>query len=118
MALISSRRPTLRHEALWSACITAPLLVGLIVMPVLGEQTPARPLPELSQRLFEPGHVLQVEIRLDPKDWHALRIGHRQRDEATGEVLAVNPYSYYKAEVTIDGRPLQPVRVRKKGYIG
>lgn len=45
-----------------------------------------------SDALFDPGRVIQVEVQLDPKDWHELRISHRRVDEATGEVLGETSY--------------------------
>ena len=36
-----------------------------------------KPGPSPSDALFDPSRVIQIEIRLDPKDWHALRINAR-----------------------------------------
>ena len=35
-----------------------------------------KPDPSPSDALFDLRRVIQIEIRLDPKDWHALRISH------------------------------------------
>ena len=69
-----------------------------------------------SDALFDPGRVIQIEIRLDPKDRHELRIGHRSRDEATGVVLADKPYEYYKADgPSTDGSSGQSACARDGG---
>ena len=40
-----------------------------------------KPGPSASDALFDPSRVIQIEIRLDPKDWHALRISRPILDE-------------------------------------
>jgi hypothetical protein len=75
---------------------------------------PASPSP--SDALFDPSRVIQIEIRLDPKDWHALRISHPDIDE-DGIPIRMN-YEYYRADVVIDGKAVKSVGVRKKGTWG
>lgn len=70
-----------------------------------------------SDALFEPDRLIQVEVRMAPEDWQALRISHRVTGEDFSQV-ADNPYQYYRADVTIDGQKLDAVGIRKKGFFG
>src|SRR5262245_50207590 len=77
-----------------------------------------KPGPSASDALFDPNRVIQIEIRLDPKDWHALRISHPVLDE-DGRISATERgYEYDRGEVSIDGRSVKSVGVRKKGAWG
>src|SRR5262245_55023119 len=40
-----------------------------------------KPGPSPSDALFDPSRVIQIEIRLDPKDWAELRISHPVADK-------------------------------------
>src|SRR5262245_14029259 len=71
-----------------------------------------KPGPSPSDALFDRGRVIQIEIRLDPKDWLALRISHPDFDE---NELPIRHYQYYRAVVVIDGQLVESVGVRKKG---
>jgi hypothetical protein len=75
-----------------------------------------KPSPSPSDALFDPGRVIQIEIRLDPKDWHALRISHPDLDENLVPIRM--NYAYYRADVVIDGKLVKSVGVRKKGTWG
>jgi spore coat protein CotH len=70
-----------------------------------------------SDALFAPDRLIQVEVRMAPEDWQALRISHRVTGEDFSQV-ADNPYQYYRADVTIDGQKLNAVGIRKKGFFG
>ena len=72
---------------------------------------------------FDPNHILQVEIEMDPADWEELR--HQERTFTS--ILAGedcmdgpfdSPYTYFHADVTIDGQAAQDIGVRKKALIG
>ena len=60
-----------------SLTIALHILCGTIAANALAAQLkkPERPTP--SDALFDPSRVIQIEIRLAPKDWHALRISHQ-----------------------------------------
>ena len=77
-----------------------------------------KPGPSPSDALFDPSRVIQIEIRLDPKDWHALRISHPALNENGGISSTERGYEYYRADVVIDGQPVKSVGVRKKGTLG
>jgi len=67
--------------------------------------------------LFDPDHLIQVEVTMDPEDWQALRISHRVTGEDFAQIVE-KPYEYYPAIVSIDGQKIGAVGVRKKGFFG
>jgi spore coat protein CotH len=67
--------------------------------------------------LFDPGHLMLVEVTMDPEDWQALRISHRETGE-NFEQIVEKPYEYYPATVSIDGENIGVVGIRKKGFFG
>ena len=74
--------------------------------------------PSPSDALFDPDRVIQIEIRLDPKDWHALRTNYRRAEYVGDEWKWTTGYDYFKGEVVIDGFVVKSVGVRKKGWWG
>jgi hypothetical protein len=84
---------------------------------------PQDALPDPSAALFEADRLLRVEIDLAPQDWDQLRSQTRTledtlaREQCLDELFA-SPYSYFSARVTVDGTALEPVGVRKKGFLG
>jgi hypothetical protein len=76
---------------------------------------------DLSAPLFDPEHVVEVEIELAAGDWDALRVQTRSISELFGTCLAEpfpDPFTYFPATVTVDGETLEDVGVRKKGFLG
>ena len=67
--------------------------------------------------LFDPDHLMQVEITMDPDDWQALRISHRVTGENFSQIVE-KPYDYYPATAVIDGQEIGEVGIRKKGFFG
>ncbi len=67
--------------------------------------------------LFDPDHLMQVEVTMDPEDWQALRISHRVTGENFTQIVE-KPYDYYPATVVLDGKEIGPVGIRKKGFFG
>jgi hypothetical protein len=69
--------------------------------------------------LFDPTHLLKVDIRIDPADWDIIR--KQARDflgSLSAEEPADSPFGYVKADVTIDGLEIKQVGIRKKGFLG
>lgn len=72
---------------------------------------------------FDPARLLEVEIELGADDWDELRRQTRSiTDVLVGdqclEAPFPSPFTYFSARVTVDGKTLEPVGVRKKGFIG
>jgi hypothetical protein len=72
--------------------------------------------------LFAPDRLLEVAIELAPADWE--RVRRERRDEAAvlaGDCLSrpfARPFSWARGRVTVLGRTLEAVGVRKKGFLG
>lgn len=94
---------------------TGPLLLWLaVVVGVCSIQADSK-----SDQIFDSNRLTRVEITLDAEDWRALRISHRdRRDDEGNSKFSEKPYSYYKADVTINGKLFKKVGVRKKGFVG
>ena len=70
--------------------------------------------------LFPSDRVIEVEVRIDEKDWDQLRYQTRDRGTIWERQFGTmpSPYSYFDAHVTIDGVAFPDVGLRKKGFIG
>jgi spore coat protein H len=97
--------------------IAVQVLCGLTGASVFAAQV-QKPGPSPSDALFDPSRVIQIEIRLDPKDWLALRISHPILEDPNNISITEKGYEYYRGDVTIDGRAVKSVAVRKKGAWG
>jgi hypothetical protein len=106
------------HIAEWlhvrNSALLPLVLVGALAPAGLGAQGVADP----SSRIFDRDRVLEVEIRMDPTEWHALRISHRDAGDAGFARMAEVPYVNYPADLWIDGVHIGRVAVRKKGFFG
>ncbi|MFO0590401.1 MAG: CotH kinase family protein [Polyangiaceae bacterium] len=71
---------------------------------------------------YDPNHVIEVAVTMDPTDWEKLRSEANDLDAVLGGDCLAGPkqsvYSYYPASVTVDGQAFSKVDVRKKGFIG
>ena len=71
---------------------------------------------------FDPEHILDVDLELQEEDWDALRMQTRTFfSEFAGDCMDApfqGPYTYFPADITIDGESLSNIGVRKKGFIG
>ena len=87
-----------------------------------GDGTDAGPDVDLTIPMFDPDRVLQIEIEIDEEDWDALRVQTRTLEmiaEYTCNDLPVpSPFTYFHADVTVDGDPVRNVGVRKKCFLG
>lgn len=72
--------------------------------------------------VFDPQKLLRVEITLAPADWDALRAQTRSMIDAMAKDrhpdTAKNPFSWFKADLKINGVAIPNAGVRKKGFIG
>lgn len=78
--------------------------------------------PDLAGPFFAPDHLVEVAIELSPSDWDALRAQTRSVDALIGaDCLAQpfdDPFTWFSANVVIDGQRYGPVGLRKKGFLG
>lgn len=74
--------------------------------------------PLSADELFAPYHLVEVKISVAEDDWDTLRVQGRSLTEALSRELQDSPYTYVKADVTIDGVLVEDVGIRKKGFLG
>jgi len=110
---------TVATALLLQACSCGTLGVG----PLETGDTAAPDGPDLTDHVFDPDHVLRVEIELDPGDWDQLRTQTRDAWEMLGQEDCLSepwgsPFTYFPATVSVDGELFPNVGVRKKGFLG
>lgn len=76
----------------------------------------------LEAALLDPDHLVEVAIDMAPWDWDSLRHQTRTIFDALGpgclDRVAPNPFTWFRAEVTLEGYSRGDVGVRKKGFLG
>jgi spore coat protein H len=68
--------------------------------------------------LFEADHIVEVDIEMNPEDWEALSNEGRSITSTVAGCQNDYEFTYFKADVTIDGKTIEDAGVRKKGYLG
>ena len=72
--------------------------------------------------LFPKDRVLQVRVKISPEHWDELRYQTRDRDSMFGrdrrKAPFESPFTYFPADVEIEGVMFRQVGLRKKGFIG
>jgi CotH kinase protein len=88
--------------------------------PAPGPDTtiPVAPTGEAPASLYDPAHVLEVEVQLEPADWQVLRSEGRSLFDVFQGRDAEYEYSEFIATVSVDGQRHEGVTVRKKGFLG
>ena len=80
------------------------------------------PLDDPTEEMFEPDHLLRIEIDMADEDWDFVRTQTRSLAVLAGQDCLAepfgSPFSYVEATVTIDGEVIESVGVRKKGFLG
>ncbi len=100
-----------------------PLLILACALPFLGCEAPGSQLePPPGFDPFDPDEVLQIEIRMEEDDWDELRGQSRHYLDLIGASCLQSPpmkrYTWFLADVFIDGALVSDVGVRKKGFYG
>lgn len=72
--------------------------------------------------LFDMSRVMQIQLELAPDDWDTLRNQIRSVFDVLGgdcmAAPATSPYTWFDADLWLDGERMEPISVRKKGFIG
>lgn len=93
----------------------------LVALTGLPTTSPAAD-PLTYESVFNPQTLLRVEITLAPADWEALRTQTRSMVTALARDrhpdTAKKPFSWFPADVRVNGVAIPNVGVRKKGFIG
>ncbi len=74
--------------------------------------------PDLSDQLFKPNEIVQVNIEMDPNDYDELRSEGRTFATIATGCASEFEYNNFSATVTINGEVLEDVDIRKKGFLG
>jgi spore coat protein CotH len=85
------------------------------------EPNPPDPYVDPTEAMFDPEHVLDVQITMAPEDWRALRLQTRSVLDVLGQSCLSppeRPFTYFPAEITVDGVSIPDPAVRKKGFFG
>ena len=69
-------------------------------------------------KLFANDRISDIKIEVAEEDWDKIRTQSRSFVDALGTEAAVSPFTYVKANVTIDGLLVENVGLRKKGFLG
>ncbi len=69
-------------------------------------------------KIFDPTQLLEVKVEIDQEDWDQLRTQSRNFATALLKPPPPSPYTWFKADVTINGQRIEGVGIRKKGFIG
>lgn len=95
------------------------LAVSIAIFGCSFHQTSFAAAPPLSAEvIFDPTHLVNVVIKMDDQDWQILCGQSRDFLEALGEGSGEKPFTYFPADVTIDGVTISKVGIRKKGFLG
>lgn len=99
----------------WGFPTTVPMIISLSI--VLVAIAPAVADEAAIDRLFDQNRLIEVSIEMPVKSWNELR--KQSRDP--GKVFSgsnENPFTNFKANITVDGVDVGTVGVRKKGFLG
>ena len=112
-------RPLLLLSVLAAGCTGDGVLTDETPTPA-GD--PFTPIALDDHPLFDRERVLAVDLTMLPADWDALRTQSRSFfGEFSGDCRGApfsSPYTYFPADVVVDGEALANIGVRKKGFIG
>ncbi|HJN77328.1 MAG TPA: CotH kinase family protein [Myxococcota bacterium] len=92
-------------------------------VPNLPVDDSAAPETDPTAVVYDPDHVIEVEIEMSEADFEEMRNQARNifdilaGEDCMDEPFA-HPYTWFEADVTLDGDLMESVAIRKKGLIG
>ena len=95
-----------------------PFCTAIALTALLPETSLAQEPRLNADKLFDPAHLVEVQIELPEADWDALRSQTRAIADSLGKTPSKSPFRYYNGNVTIDSVRIENVGIRKKGFIG
>jgi CotH kinase protein len=91
------------------------LSISLFAAPAAGQSDP-------TAQMYEPNRIISIAINMDADHWNQLRAQERTFVSLFGgsclEQPFDNPFTWFPAQVTIDGQLRNNIGVRKKGFLG
>jgi len=106
------------------AVVLARTLQNPVLEPGLAPVCSAAAVPgDVTEFIFAPDRLIEIEIRLDQADWDLLRneeldVLGQITSPTCGQAPWADPYTFYPGQVTVDGQVFTNVGVRKKGFFG
>lgn len=104
-----------------SAALFLAATAGFLVTTIFGAERAGEG-SNTTGDLFDSNRVVKIELTVAPADWDKLR--RQERDIETLfsrdrlERPVESPYTWFSADVTIDGVEIKNVGIRKRGFIG
>ncbi len=105
--------------------VEQPLLPGAhvlmaAVLSLVGAPQQSAPVSRAldADHLLDPAHLVDVKITMKPADWDALRQQRRHGASLFAGAPVDDPFTWFPADVKIDGIAIKEVAVRKKGLFG
>ena len=98
-----------------AACLAAFLpafLAAFLATSLAAEQ------PLDHNALYDPRQLRDIQLVMPEKDWDALRSQTRAMPLALRKPALPSPFTYFQADLIVDGRRIDSVGVRKKGFVG
>ncbi|MCA9260607.1 MAG: CotH kinase family protein [Planctomycetales bacterium] len=109
----------MRSPVLIARCLHVVLAVGCYGWATGGSGSLAVGAQLTAESLFDASRLHEIEIVIAPSDWDALRTQARGGGfMAAFANPTAKPFSYFPAEITVDGVRLPDVSIRKKGFLG
>ena len=68
--------------------------------------------------LFSRQHLVKVDIKIAESAWTVLRMQTRSMATALSLKPGQKPFTYFRGDVTVNGKTFKSVGIRKKGFIG
>lgn len=97
------------HRLLWSFVF----VISVLVSAQLSQSEE----PNIDT-LFDPARLVEIEIKMSAKDWSELSRQSRDPSTAFNAMPNINPFTYFKADLWVDGKKIESIGVRKKGFFG
>jgi len=94
------------------------LAVGLIGLYVGTSSSGVLSLANDDPDLFQANRILDVQLKLSDSDWRELRAQQPNPAAFTGGDASETNYTYFRGDLWIDGRAVENVGIRKKGFFG
>ena len=71
---------------------------------------------------FDTARLVKIDFQIDAEDWNKLRLQHRSLVKTLRTDIPPSeqkkPFSYFPANMVIDGTDVGKVAIRKKGFVG
>ena len=71
---------------------------------------------------FDTARLVKIDFQIDAEDWNKLRLQHRSLVKTLRTDIPPSeqkkPFSYFSANMVIDGTDVGKVAIRKKGFVG